>query len=327
MAKYAADTFKKLLVQFDLNSSGYRNRLYNLGAHAFHIGVGFLKLPEEYQQFKCDGFWDGFHKKPNENNVMRSVLYFITGTTSEEDHTLAIKLAKVLEQFLREGVDHKDVAGLIKERGGVAKIYRSLCPAAAKGEVERDDLDLLKAAPPKRPADTPDAITDEPLDAPEGAPQWPLSGSHANGAPSALVVADDESAAERGSYGPVVTHRVACNRNDVAADEVNCAETQKLGPKKRFDLKIDLGVRMPWDLANVLEGKWALLLVEVGPASDRGFKPVASYEVRTFHGAERPWLVHDPIFYPHDTDGNTDAAEPIESDDHTAGGAGVDEHS
>jgi hypothetical protein len=253
---------------------------------------------------------------------MRSVLYFITGTTSEADHTPAIKLTKVLEQFRREGVDHKDVARLIKERGGVMKIYYSLCPAGAKGQVERDDLDLLKAAPPKRPGETPDAITEEPLDAPEGAPQWPLSGSHVNCAPSALVVADEEAAAERGSYGPVVTHQVACNRNDVAADDVNCAETQKLGPKKRFDMKTDLAVRMPWDLANVLEGKWALLLVEVGPAGDRGFKPVASYEVRTFHGAERPWLVHDPIFYPHDTDGNTDAAEPIESDDHTAGGAG-----
>jgi hypothetical protein len=294
MAKYAADIFKKLSEQFGANSLGYHKRIYNLGALAFRIAESFFQRPDEYYHFKNEGFWSTFYQKPKDNNIMRSVLYFITGTTSEADHTPAIKLTKVLEQFRREGVDHKDVARLIKERGGVVKIYCSLCPAGAKGQVERDDLDLLKAAPPKRPGETPDAITEEPLDAPEGAPPPSFADDRAGDSVGAPMSDENFKTADHGPPEPIATLQATGEWDEVVGGEN--PNGGKPGPLNRIDLDSELSIDMRRcgmrrrKIDEVRAAKWVTINAKVEPADDRGWVRVVACLVITSNDTEPPWL-------------------------------------
>ena len=133
----------RLAEQFrDLQSAGIRDRLCMFLQGNYLLGFFFKQCPEEYQRFKDFPYWHDVRQKPNDRNVMRSVLTFTMDLKKQQAlQNRACKYGRVLEHFYEEEVVPDEVSLRLKGGGGVDAIYAALCRGAKPPEGRSDGLE------------------------------------------------------------------------------------------------------------------------------------------------------------------------------------------
>jgi hypothetical protein len=114
----------------DLTASGLRERLYAFLQGNFQLGVFFRECPDAYRRFKDAAYWRDVRQKPNNRNVMRSVLAFTMRTKGRGREALqnrVYKYARVLEYLHRDEVVSDAIPQRLKDGGGIDAIYMALC--------------------------------------------------------------------------------------------------------------------------------------------------------------------------------------------------------
>jgi hypothetical protein len=95
---------------------------------SYRLGLLYYDNMDNYRVFQNHEYFRDIRQKPNEHNIMRSVLKFTMQAKGNQQRLFRLyKRAPVLEQFYAEGVIPDHVAALLKERGGVDFIYDQLC--------------------------------------------------------------------------------------------------------------------------------------------------------------------------------------------------------
>jgi hypothetical protein len=243
----------RLAEQFrDLQSAGIRDRLCMFLQGNYLLGFFFKQCPEKYQRFKDFPYWHDVRQKPNDRNVMRSVLTFTM--VSKKQNALqnrACKYGRVLEHFYEEEVVPDEVSLRLKGSGGVDAIYAALCRGAKPPEGRSDGLEEPANALPL--AQTANGTAD----GTSGTSALPIQGLEADGETDGV----DERA---------------------LADERqrNSAVGSKRGPHDLINLYTTLAVEMSeTQLAEVLRARRATIRIIIGPRDDGGWIPVRALSV------------------------------------------------
>jgi hypothetical protein len=278
LALHEAAIFAKLATSHE----GTRLRLYNLIAQAYRIGCDFSESPTEYRRFQELEFWRDTRQKPKNDNIMKSVLNFITGN---REPNRSVKAGAVLEHFRREGLHWKEVAQHLKDGGGYQKLYRKVCakagdePGADDGHA--DDLAMLEPAP----SGSPDSLA-----APHEASTLPLGDNPPMGAAirSSVHDSDDIELADIAPRQPLSIANATIALSENAADDENCWGHSSISLK--FNRKIHLLVEMdPDEIESVLNLEKALIRVVVGPSDAKGRSQVSGRLCWRSRDVSDPW--------------------------------------
>jgi hypothetical protein len=234
---------------------GIRDQLYyGILKDAYWIGTFFKECPDQYHRFKNDEYWRDVRRKPNDSNIMRSVLSRVMCAKMQESlQNRACKYARVLESFYQQDLLPDDVPQRLKDGGGIDTIYAALC---------RD------AGPPEGRGDG----REEPVNA------LPLTRT-ANGTTDG---ASDTSAVA--IHGPSAAGEIHGDGDDDRglADEHRRKSPvgSKRGPHDRIDLYTTLAVEMSKiELKEVLRARCAMIRIIIGPRDDGGWVPVRALSV------------------------------------------------
>jgi hypothetical protein len=125
---------------------GTRDVLNQHLQESFRIIFFYNENPEKFDVFGGHPYFSDIGRKPTRDSIARSVLIFTMQAKRNEWRLNRIyKCARVMEQFLAQGVVPDHVASLLKESGGVDQIYENLCEmkkirynAAATAEVDNE---------------------------------------------------------------------------------------------------------------------------------------------------------------------------------------------
>jgi hypothetical protein len=267
---------------------GIRDRLYGILKDAYWLGSFFKEWPEAYRRFKNDEYWLDVRQKPNDRNIMRSVLAFTMRTKNQEAlQNRACKYARVLEYLHQEELLPDEVPQRLKDGGGIDEVYAKLCRDPGAREGQGDSLEELIGAPPPVPtANVTDAETSD------GGPGLAAERSLASGDSDDAFPLDDDGLQSngRGPCDPISALCGANERTDTFSGEAQRARTTKLGPLNRIDLKTTLAVEMfECELEEVLHARRATIRVIVQPRDARGWVRVVTQSVMTSNSVEGPW--------------------------------------
>ena len=261
---------------------GIRDRVYGILKDAYWLGSFFMECPEAYQNFKDDDYWRDVRRKPNDSNIMRSVLSFVMRAKKQESlQNRACKYARVLEYLHEQELLPDEVPQRLKERG-IDAIYAMLCRNSRAREGQRDGLEEPIGAPPSAPM-TNLRTDDRTSDPPEFAAQAGLAGGDSDGV---FPFSDDGG----NPCKPVRALAGANERAGTFSDKARRAATSKKGPLNRIDLKTTLLVEMfECRLDEIVHAKRATICVVVQPRDERGRVRVVAQSVKTSNTVEGPW--------------------------------------
>jgi hypothetical protein len=288
------ELLRTLVTQFsalssDLAGLGVRDRLYTFLKDNFLLGAFYKERLDAYERFRGEEYWRDVRQKPNDRNVMRSVLAFTMRTKGRGREALqnrAYKYARVLEYLHQDEVVSDEVPQRLKDGGGIDAIYAARCrdarPPHGRGDgLERPMAELLLT----RTANG--TIDDETSLSPADAAQGPLAGGHIDGAASRD---DGRQPADEGQQKSVPLLSAANGPTDTLRDAVQPARGSKQGPLDRIDLKTILAVEMfGIQLDDALHAQRATIRAIIGERDDRGWVPVRALSVWTSNSAEGPW--------------------------------------
>ena len=111
-------------------ASQFREQLYAFLQGIFLLGSFYKVRPDEYRQFADLEYWRNVRQKPNERNIMRSLLGFTMRTKEPGREALqnrVYKYARVLEYFYQNDFISDEVPQRLKDGGGIDAIYAALC--------------------------------------------------------------------------------------------------------------------------------------------------------------------------------------------------------
>jgi hypothetical protein len=140
--------------ELDRSTAGLHARL----AFVYWAWGELLEHEVDLNRLFNDEFFQCSRQKPDKENLCRQLLYFVADARTEKERNRWSKPAKVLAHFRTDNVRHEDVVGLLKERGGVVKIFRSFSSDKAEHDGVEVDLDLLEPAPIDRAATVPTTV-------------------------------------------------------------------------------------------------------------------------------------------------------------------------
>jgi hypothetical protein len=245
---------------------GIRDRVYGILKDAYWLGSFFKECPDEYRRFKGDAYWLDVRQKPNDRNVMRSVLSFVMRANQQESlQNRACKYARVLECLHQQELLPDEVPQRLKDGGGIDAIYATLCRDARPPE-GRWELPLSRTANGT------------------GAVQGPLAEGEVGGD------RDDGGLADEGQLRSVPLLTVANDSTDTLRGEIRPAGASKRGQLHGFPHKIILEVEMfEFELEEVLGAKRATICVNVEPKGNRRRRPVVAQFVFTSNRTDGPW--------------------------------------
>ncbi len=168
LARTLAEQFSALSAEFEL-ARGIRDRLYAFLQGNYLLGTFYKERPDDYRRFSNEEYWRQVRQKPNERNVMRSVLAFTMRTREPGREALQnriIKYAKVLEYFYQIEAISEEIPQRLKAGGGIDVIYAALCRDARPPEGRGGGREEATAELPL--ARTGAGTTDAPAPASEG---------------------------------------------------------------------------------------------------------------------------------------------------------------
>jgi hypothetical protein len=162
----ARDSFAKERAEYAQFSRGYSLRLYAHFQIVYGMDRDFRGDRDELLRMTNQDYFNCNRQKPNENNLLRHLLYFFVDARTEEEREKWLRPASVLEHFRDQEVPVSEVAQRLKEGGGFSRIYKNFSGGRATVRDSYDDLDLLRQEP--EPPDDERCETD-PADAASGA--------------------------------------------------------------------------------------------------------------------------------------------------------------
>jgi hypothetical protein len=119
---------RTLVEQFSTGlESGVRRPLYTFLQGNFLLGSFYKESPDEYRRFKNDEYWRDVPQKPNERNLMRSVLAYTMRTKErgrEKLQNRVYKYARVLDYFYQHEVISDEVPLRLKDAAGSTRSTR-----------------------------------------------------------------------------------------------------------------------------------------------------------------------------------------------------------
>lgn len=280
-AAMLAERFSSLSV--DLAALRDRARLSAFFQGVFLLGSFFKENPDAYRRFKNEAYWSDVRQRPNDRNIMRSVLGYTMSAKERGREGLqnrVYKYARVLEYLHVEEIVSDEVPQRLKEGGGVDAIYRRLCREARQRARRGISLEIT--------AELPSALTGQgATDLAAVAVQDPSVDRELGGRPS-----DDN---RRGSTDEGPRNRVrllvaANDPSDTLTAEFHALETSKRGQQHRSFRKVILEVEMfEFQLEEVLQAKRATICANVAGPNTRGWRPVLAQDVFTSSRTNGPW--------------------------------------
>ena len=271
----------KLTQQFrtlsaDYAASGFRDRRLEFLQGNFRLGVLLKENHEAYRRFKEDDYWRDAPRKPNERNVMRSVLIHTTRAKGPGHGALQNRIykhARVLEYLYLDGVVADAIPQRLKDGGRTDGIYLALCRGTKHLEKRGDTSEEVMAE--LRPSRTANGT---------GAVQGPLSEGEVD------RDRDDGGMADQRPGRSVPLSTAANDARDPLRDEVQTTGASKRAQPPRGFRKVILEVEVyEFELDQVLEAKRATICVNVAPPGNRGWRPVVAQYVFTSDRTDGPW--------------------------------------
>jgi hypothetical protein len=247
--------------------SGVRGPLYAFLQGNFLLGSFYKESLDDYRRFQNDEYWRDVPQKPNERNLMRSVLAYTMRTKERGRKKLqnrVYKYARVLEYFYQHEVISDEVPLRLRDGGGIDAIYARVCGDGRPPEGGGVGLEETMAELPRTANGTTAAV------------QRPFASGEIDGDGDDRLGLADEG--QRGS-----------------APEALSAAVQAAGPSKRGQLprgfqRFVLEVEMfEFELEEVLHAKRATICVKVEPPGNRRWRPVIAQFVFTSNRTDGPW--------------------------------------
>jgi hypothetical protein len=304
-AKGLADSFAIMSYQALDSSGGMNERRYAFLAKSYHLAIIFSNHPSDYERLKNEDFWSASRQKPDDDSIVRWVLYFTMRATSDPVRNGAIKAATVLERFRAEGVPATDVVRRLKEGGGVHGIYGQICAKAKAKKFAGDAIeggsaatgDLDEGISSSAPTDAFERREDEQTNSPVAS----RTGNSER--------AEDAPLGARASMFPA--------QGDTRADDIQIEADYKHGALNRADLKTEVIVTMRNESERVelLDGKYAIIAILVQPPDRRYWRPVLARSFRLLNYSEAAYLDIDADMFCASNSSSRDAGERTGADE------------
>jgi hypothetical protein len=263
-------------------ASQFREQLYAFLQGIFLLGSFYKVRPDEYRQFADLEYWRNVRQKPNERNIMRSLLGFTMRTKEPGREALqnrVYKYARVLEYFYQNDFISDEVPQRLKDGGGIDAIYAALCRNAGMRTGRGASPEGSLAELPRATED------DETTETRAVALQGPLTFDEIDD--DGCRSDDDRTVALEGWPRAGQLLVAANHATDTLRAEFRPAKT---GPLDRINLKTTLAVEMfDIQLEEILLGKRATIRVIVGSRDNRGWRSVQAVSVLTSYSLEGPW--------------------------------------
>jgi len=232
---------RTLVEQFSTGlESGVRRPLYTFLQGNFLLGSFYKESPDEYRRFKNDEYWRDVPQKPNERNLMRSVLAYTMRTKErgrEKLQNRVYKYARVLDYFYQHEVISDEVPLRLKDGGGIDAIYAQVCRDARRPEGPNEGQEELTAELPLER--TGDGTTDtRAVVAQSRGAGGEIDG---DGRPSDD---NDRTLADEGQRRSVPLLTAANDSSDTLRGEIRTTEASKRGQLRRGFRRFILEVEM-----------------------------------------------------------------------------------
>ncbi len=230
----------------------------------------------EYNRFKADPFWADVRQKPKDDKIMKAVLTFATKAKSRQLQNRVSKTAAILESLAKQQVDANEVAERISAGGGIEAMYRALSPSRNMTPCLLDDHEILNPALAEDDEEQEDGGKDEeasgdtqwnpdnPSDMDEG---WDQDADHADGVRMSLAT---KRAASDGA-------EVITGFGEGAKPPRTSRSRSRFDPDKELVIDLSESGVSPQEALSMGE---LLIIAEVGPADERGWRPVKAIVVR-----------------------------------------------
>jgi hypothetical protein len=298
----ARENFAKDRAEYDQFSRGYKLRLYGHFQFVYGKAEDFRGDRNELSRMANQAYFDCNRQKPDQDNLLRHLLYFLVDARTEKEREKWLRPASVLEHFRSQEVSASEVARRLKEGGGFTRIYNNLSGGRAAASDSYDDLELLRQDPEPRDDQTSEP---DPADAAAGEPYItngkPVDATTPEPAPNADQegeVFEDGISKAAGDHiaGGAASARVINLGGDVVSGE---AGMPKRVSRTRVDLTHTVPVIIPphdpnsrfprFTVGTVTKAKRGVMFFEVKPSEVDDWQIVTAVNVVAIDDDTLPW--------------------------------------